>query len=65
MLCVHFKILKERLLDLDIDGIRKRFCPECDVSFLCVREKSVGKLSPLCLDGIVTICVKGKINEFN
>ncbi|MEM3384995.1 MAG: hypothetical protein QXE78_05665 [Nitrososphaeria archaeon] len=36
------------------------FLPECDVSFLCVREKSVGKLSPLCLDGIVTHCIREK-----
>ncbi|MEM4736713.1 MAG: HNH endonuclease [Nitrososphaeria archaeon] len=56
-----YEVLEENgLLDLDIDEIRKRFCPECDSSFLCVREKSVGKLSPLCLDGIVTICIREK-----
>lgn len=54
-----YEVLEENgLLDLDIDEIRKRFCPECDLSFLCVREKSVGKLSPLCLDGIVAQCIK-------
>ncbi|MCX8189518.1 MAG: hypothetical protein N3F64_07375 [Nitrososphaeria archaeon] len=58
-----YEVLEENgLLDLDINEIRKRFCRECDVRFLCVREKSVGMLSPLCLDGIVTACVRGKIN---
>jgi 5-methylcytosine-specific restriction endonuclease McrA len=56
-----YEVLEENvLLDLDLNKIRKQICPECDVKFLCVKEKSVGKLSPLCLDGIVTLCFRGK-----
>ncbi|MEM3366113.1 MAG: HNH endonuclease [Candidatus Methanomethyliaceae archaeon] len=58
-----YEVLKEKgLLSLDIEEIKKQFCQECDVRTLCVREKSVGKLSPLCLDGILTLCLKGEIN---
>jgi len=43
------------LLDLDEAGIRRRLCRDCDLSGLCEEEDSVGKLSPLCLDGAATI----------
>ena len=46
------------LLDVDVRGIRERFCPECDLGLVCRREDSVGKLSPLCLDGVATIALK-------
>jgi hypothetical protein len=49
---------KEKLLDLDMDEIRLRICPKCDLKKTCAREKSEGKLSPLCLDGILTICYR-------
>lgn len=55
-----YEVLKNRgLLDLDINKIKKQICPMCDLKVLCVKEDSVGKLSPLCLDGIVTLCFKG------
>lgn len=54
-----YETLKERgLLDLTVDDLRKQVCPECDLKSLCIREKSAGKLSPLCLDGIATLCFK-------
>jgi hypothetical protein len=57
-----YEVLEENgLLDIDIDEIREKICPICDVKSLCVMEDSVGKLSPLCLDGIVTLCLRRKI----
>jgi hypothetical protein len=54
-----YEVLKNKcLLDLSISEIKKQICPKCDVKNLCVKEKSVGKLSPLCLDGILTLCFK-------
>lgn len=56
-----YEVLKDNgLLDLEINKIKKQFCPKCDVKILCIKEKSVGKLSPLCLDGIVTLCFEEK-----
>jgi len=52
-----YEILKEKdLLDLDIKQIRKQICPKCDIKELCIKQKTEGKLSPLCLDGILTLC---------
>jgi len=57
-----YEVLEENgLLDIDIDEIREKICPICDVKSLCVMEDSVGKLSQLCLDGIVTLCLRKKI----
>ena len=54
-----YEVLKKKgLLNLDINQIKNRICPECDLKRSCVKEKSVGKLSPLCLDGILTLCFK-------
>lgn len=54
-----YEVLKEKgLLDLEINQIRKQICPDCDLKGVCIREKSEGKLSPLCLDGILTLCFK-------
>ena len=54
-----YEVLRNKgLLDLDIKEIREEICPNCDLKDLCVKENSVGRLSPLCLDGIVTLCFK-------
>ncbi|MEM3833329.1 MAG: HNH endonuclease [Thermoprotei archaeon] len=54
-----YEILRDRgLLNLEINKIRKEICPKCDVKKLCVREGSEGKLSPLCLDGLITLAFK-------
>ena len=50
---------KKGFLDVTLNELRKRVCPVCDMKNLCVREKSEGKFSPLCLDGIATLCFKG------
>ena len=47
------------MLDLSKSEIKSKICPECDMKASCINEKSVGKLSPLCFDGIATLCFKG------
>jgi len=59
----YLKFLYETLkgksmLNFAIDDIKGQICPRCDLNSLCIRENSVGKLSPLCLDGIITLCFK-------
>ena len=57
-----YEVLKQKnLLDLDMNKIKKTICPKCDLKKLCFKEKSEGKLSPLCLDGILTLCFVGEI----
>lgn len=54
-----FDVLEEAdLLDLNESQIRRRLCKECDLGALCKEEDSVGKLSPLCLDGATTISLR-------
>jgi|GEM_PF-136554 len=54
-----YEIFQEKgLLDIGIDEVKTQICPKCDLKNLCVKEKSEGKFSPLCLDGIATLCFK-------
>ncbi len=54
-----YETLQDReLLNLNIDEIRKQVCPKCDLKKTCIQEKTEGKLSPLCLDGILTLCFR-------
>ena len=53
---VYETLNEKSLLDADADKIRRHVCPKCDLKKHCVKEKSEGKLSPLCLDGILTLC---------
>jgi hypothetical protein len=48
------------LLDADIEYLKEKVCPHCDLRETCVKEKSEGKLSPLCLDGLATLCLMGE-----
>ncbi|MHA1271726.1 MAG: HNH endonuclease [Candidatus Helarchaeota archaeon] len=48
----------KNFLDLDEDQIKHEICPNCDLTPVCIKERSKGKLSPLCLDGVLTICFK-------
>lgn len=43
-------------LNLNIDNLKADLCPCCDLAPLCESNQSVGKLSPLCLDGLGTVC---------
>jgi hypothetical protein len=57
-----FETMKEKgILNLSMNDIRGKICPRCDLKTLCIKEKSVGKLSPLCLDGLATLCFKDKM----
>jgi len=52
-----YETFKEKgMLGLRITEIKAKICPTCDLKNICTKEKSVGKLSPLCLDGIATLC---------
>ena len=56
-----YEVLKEKgLLDLRISEIGRQICSKCDLKKTRIKEKSEGKLSPLCLDGIITLCFMGK-----
>jgi len=53
-----YEVLQGRgLLDIDINELKTQFCPKCDLGPLCAKEKNIGKFSPLCLDGVVTLCL--------
>ncbi|MGQ9781096.1 MAG: HNH endonuclease [Nitrososphaeria archaeon] len=52
-----FEILEGKsLLDMKIDRIIEEICPNCDLKKLCVKGGVEGRLSPLCIDGILTLC---------
>ncbi|MBC7113375.1 MAG: HNH endonuclease [Candidatus Methanomethyliales bacterium] len=56
-----YEILRDKgMLALTINEVRKQICPKCDLHVLCLKEESVGVLSPLCLDGLTTLCLKLK-----
>lgn len=46
------------VLGVTEDDLHARFCPECDLGPVCAREHSVGKMSPLCLDGVATAVLR-------
>lgn len=48
------------ILDLKGEELRAKACPNCDMHELCEKEKSVEKLSPLCLDGIGRMIFEGE-----
>jgi len=55
-----YEVLEGRgMLNITINEIKEQICPSCDIKDLCEEEGTAGKLSPLCLDGIVTLCFKG------
>jgi len=57
-----FETMKERgMLDFSMSDIRRKICPRGDLKTLCIKEKSVGGLSPLCLDGMATLFFKDKM----
>jgi len=49
------------LLDIKIEDIRNNYCQNCDLKKICMQEGSEGVLSPLCLDGLATLCLRNKI----
>ncbi len=54
-----YEILEQKgLLDLSVEELTSQVCPKCDLGRICVEHDSVGKLSPLCLDGMTALCLK-------
>lgn len=52
-----YEVFKEKgVLDSTMSDMKAQVCPKCDMRALCAKEKSVEKLSPLCLDGMATLC---------
>jgi len=50
-----YKTLKNnKWLDFTIDDIKQMVCPQCDLKKICIKENSTNKLSPLCLDELLT-----------
>ncbi len=48
------------VLGVTEEDLHERFCPECDLGPICAKEHSVGKLSPLCLDGVATAVLRNE-----
>ena len=60
------KLLYELFDEADVlgvteDDLHAHFCPRCDLGLVCEKEHSVGKLSPLCLDGVATVVLRGQV----
>jgi hypothetical protein len=53
-----FETLKENgFLEIDVPSLSK-ICPRCDMKSLCLKQETEGKLSPFCIDGMLTLCFK-------
>jgi hypothetical protein len=46
------------MLALQIKDLTADVCPICDLKALCIKEDTEGKLSTLCIDGLLTLCFK-------
>lgn len=58
---IYENLKQNGMLEFSISDLEREICPECDLKkVLCVKEKTVGKLSPLCLDGLTTLRFKNK-----
>ncbi len=56
-----FEAFKEHnLLEVNVTQLNNSICPVCDLKPLCIRQDTEGKLSPFCIDGILTLCYSKK-----
>jgi hypothetical protein len=46
------------MLEMQIKQMTAEICPRCDLKQVCIRENTEGKLSTLCIDGLLTLCFK-------
>ncbi len=54
-----FETLEENsLLEISATQLSTSICPMCDMKQLCIRQETEGKLSPFCVDGMLTLCFK-------
>ena len=57
-----FETFKENsLLEISTAQLTTIFCPKCDMKLLCIRQDTEGKLSPFCIDGLLTLSFKEKV----
>ena len=55
-----FETLEEKgLLETSVTELSGTICPGCDMKTLCVKQGTEGKLSPFCIDGMLTLCSSG------
>jgi 5-methylcytosine-specific restriction endonuclease McrA len=58
-----YELFEEKgFLDYRIEDIVEGVCPICDLTNLCIENRSKHRLSPLCLDGIATLCLRERPN---
>jgi hypothetical protein len=56
-----YEILKENnQLETKETELNQEICPKCDMKNLCIRQGTEGKISPFCLDGMLTLSYKDK-----
>lgn len=54
-----FETLNEHdLLETSGSKLSSAICPQCDMKPLCIQQDTEGKLSPFCIDGMLTLCFK-------
>jgi hypothetical protein len=54
-----YETLKEKnLLQTSATQLGGDICPKCDMKNYCVQQETEGKLSPFCIDGLLTICFR-------
>jgi len=54
-----FETLKAaNMLEISGSQLSSLACPRCDMNPLCIRQDTEGKLSPFCIDGMLTFCFK-------
>jgi hypothetical protein len=54
-----YEILQaNKMLDMQIKDLTSDICPICDLKALCLKMDTEGKLSTLCIDGLLTVCFK-------
>jgi hypothetical protein len=56
-----YETLKENnLLETKEIELEQAICPRCDMKNLCLRQGTEGRISPFCLDGMLTLSYKDK-----
>jgi len=56
-----YETLKENgFLEMQQAELNQKICPECDMKSLCIRQDTEGKISPFCIDGLLTLSYKTK-----
>ncbi len=54
----HEVLEANHMLTMQIGDLTAQVCPVCDLKPICIQQKTEGKLSTLCIDGLLTLCFK-------